>query len=107
MPKVSKLTDKRKTSIRKFLKEFTIEDFKNICCIANENAFLTGNNNRNWKADFDFIMRVDKATSILEGKYATLGNAKGGMNDFKKLWEEANIEDEQKGNDTNNNSFGW
>ena len=25
--------------------------------------------NDGWKADFDFLMRIDKATAILEGKY--------------------------------------
>lgn len=25
--------------------------------------------NDGWKADFDFMMRTDKATAILEGKY--------------------------------------
>lgn len=32
---------------------------------------------------------------------------KGSFDDFKELWEEAKIEDEQKGNNTNNNSFSW
>lgn len=31
-----------------------------------------GKNDRGWKADFDFLMRVDKATSILEGKYENI-----------------------------------
>lgn len=34
--------------------------------------FLTGNNERKWKADFDFLMRVDKAISVLEGKYSNI-----------------------------------
>ena len=34
-------------------------------------------------------------------------NNKGSIDDFKKLWEEAKREDEQSGNDTNNNTFGW
>lgn len=69
LPQVQKLTDKRKKTIKNFLKEFTIEQFKTICEIANESDFLAGKNDRKWKADFDFLMRVDKATSILEGKY--------------------------------------
>ncbi len=69
LPRVQKITDKRKRAIKNFLKEFTEEQFVEICRKTNENEFLTGSNNRNWKADFDFIMKVDKATSILEGKY--------------------------------------
>lgn len=104
MPQIQKLTDKRKTTIDKFLKEFTEEQFEQICIKANESDFLTGNNDRKWKADFDFLMRIDKATNIFEGKY---DNSSGGMNDFKQLWEEAKQEDEQARNSTSNNTFGW
>lgn len=69
LPKVQKLTDKRKTAIDKFLKEFTEEQFEQICKITNTTEFLIGKNKNGWKADFDFLMRIDKATSILEGKY--------------------------------------
>ena len=49
-------------------------------------------------------MRIDKATNILEGKYSS---NEGGMADFKELWEEAKKEDEQSGDSTSNNTFGW
>lgn len=70
LPKIQKLTDKRKKAIKNFLKEFTEEQFKNICKIANNVDFLIGKNDRGWKADFDFVIKIDKATSILEGKYS-------------------------------------
>lgn len=63
------LTEKRKTAIRKFLKEFTPDQFAEICCEANKSDFLIGKNDRGWRADFDFIIRTDKAASVLEGKY--------------------------------------
>lgn len=34
-------------------------------------------------------------------------NKKGDFNDFKELWEEARKEDEETGNSTDNNPFGW
>lgn len=74
LPQVQKLTEKREKAIDKFLKEFTKEQFVEICKIANSTDFLIGNNDKGWKADFDFLMRIDKATNILEGKYS---NAKG------------------------------
>ncbi|MCI9247475.1 MAG: hypothetical protein HFJ30_10355 [Clostridia bacterium] len=104
LPQVQKLTDKRNKAIDNFLKEFTEEQFKRICEIANNSDFLTGNNERKWKADFDFLMRIDKATNVLEGKYS---NSSGGMNDFKELMEEARQADEQTGNNTDNNSSSW
>lgn len=102
LPQIQKLTDKRNNAIDKFLKDFTIDQFKQICKIANSSDFLIGKNDTGWKADFDFLMRIDKATNVLEGKYS---NASGGMNDFKELMKEAI--NEQTGNDTSNNSFSW
>ena len=104
MPQVQKLTDKRNTAIDKFIKEFTEEQFEQICRIANSTDFLVGKNDKGWKADFDFLMRIDKATNIIEGKY---NNTKGGINDFKQLWKEAKQEDEQSGNSASNNTFSW
>lgn len=69
LPQVQKLTEKREKAIDKFLKEFTEEQFEQICQIANTTDFLIGKNKEGWKADFDFLMRIDKATNILEGKY--------------------------------------
>ena len=71
LPKVKLVTEKRKEAIRKFNRELTLDQFKEICDIANDNDFLTGKNDRGWTADFDFLLRVDKATAILEGgKYS-------------------------------------
>lgn len=32
---------------------------------------------------------------------------KGGFDDFKEIWEEAKLQDEQTGDHSNNNTFGW
>lgn len=91
LPQVKKITDKRKRMVKTFLKEFTEEQFTEICKIANNNNFLTGKNDRGWKADFDFLMKVDKATSILEGKYGD--SSKANKTDIlKELEEELNNE---------------
>ena len=70
LPKCLKITEKRKVAINKCLKEKIDEEvFKEICIKANQSDFLIGENDRNWKADFDFVTRSDKAMQILEGKY--------------------------------------
>lgn len=86
LPQVQKLTDKREKAIDKFLKEFSVEQFEEICKKANDSDFLIGKNDRKWKADFDFLMRVDKATSILENKYSNAVSNKG--NPFFDLLKE-------------------
>ena len=103
LPQIQKITDKRKKAIDTFIKEFTQEQFEEICKIANVSDFLTGKNDRNWKADFDFIMRPDKATAILEGKYSQ--KKKDKLDGFVDLWKEAKDEEERNGAD--NNSFSW
>ena len=75
LPQVRMLTEKRKKAIRAFLNELDFIDFETACKKANESSFLTGQNDRGWKADFDFIIRVDKALNIIEGKHD--GKAKG------------------------------
>lgn len=70
LPSIKKINDKRKTALNKFAKEFTEDEIKQIFNLANSSEFLTGKNDRGWKADFDFILRTDKATAILEGKYS-------------------------------------
>lgn len=83
LPQVRTLTDKRKKAIRDFLKQLEFRDFEEACKKANENNFLTGRNDRGWKADFDFIIKPDKALSIIEGgKYGekNVGGINNGNN---------------------------
>ncbi len=103
LPQIQKITGKREKAIDNFLREFTEEQFEEICRIANSTDFLIGKNERKWKADFDFLMRIDKATNVLEGKYSNSNN--GGIDDFKELWKEA--DNEQKGDNSSNNFVGW
>lgn len=89
LPQVKKITEKREKAIEKFLKEFTKEQFIEICKIANNSDFLIGKNKTGWKADFDFLMRIDKATSVLEGKYSNSDNPKNTLENKKETQEEA------------------
>lgn len=91
LSQVQKLTDKRERAIDKFLKEFSIEQFEEVCKKANVSDFLTGKNDRKWKADFDFLMRVDKATSVLEDKYSQKKENKASGNIFADIGREEGI----------------
>lgn len=67
--KINKLTDSRKSHVRKRLaeKEF---DFDAILEKIKDSLFMLGNNDKNWKVDFDFIFKnSDNYIKILEGKY--------------------------------------
>lgn len=70
LPKVIKLTDKRKKSIKKLLGLYSWEELEKAFKVINNSNFCAGNNDRGWKADFDFCINTEKITSALEGKYS-------------------------------------
>ena len=88
---VQKLTDKRERAIDNFLKEFSVEQFEEICNKANSSDFLRGKNDRKWKADFDFLMRTDKAISVLEDKYSANKENQANGNIFAEIGREEGI----------------
>lgn len=90
LPLCLKQTDKRNKQIDVLLKNFTIEQFGEICTKANSSNFLVGKNDRNWKADIDFLLRTDKATNVLEGKYDN------STNNAKNVLEEAYLKAKQE-----------
>ena len=78
-PKVVKLTDRRKKTVKARLNGgYTLEDFKKLFEMAELSSFLKGNNDRGWKADFDWLTGESGMTKVLEGKYND--NKQGGIN---------------------------
>lgn len=77
------------------------KDFTDQCISKLDN--YKGASGKTYKSDYRAICSwvVDEIKK--KGKNTTTG----GINDFKELWEEAKREDEQNGNDTSNNTFGW
>ena len=77
LPSFKILTEKRKKAIREFEKLLSKDQFKEVCQKANNSKFCTGDNGRGWKADFDFLIKPDKATNVLEGKYDNVNGSNG------------------------------
>lgn len=72
LPKLTKLSDKRKRSIKScFLQGNTLDDIKLAFEISEKCPFLLGKNERGWRANFDFIMKPDNLLRIIEGAYGT------------------------------------
>lgn len=69
LPKVIKVTDKRKKGILNIIKKYSYEDIKQVFINLENSDFCKGKNDRGWKADLDFILREDKFVATLEGKY--------------------------------------
>lgn len=68
-PAVTKISEKRKKAISARLKSYTIEEIRICFELAESSDFLKGANNRNWKADFDWLMCDSNIAKVLDGKY--------------------------------------
>lgn len=68
-PRVNILSAKRKQAIRARLNTYTEEQIKEVFTKAEASDFLKGKNNRNWRADFDWLMNDTNMAKVLDGKY--------------------------------------
>lgn len=70
LPLVQKLSDTRKKHLRARLKDAGgIEGWAAALNKLEQSAFCRGDNDRGWKADFDFIVRESSFIKLMEGKY--------------------------------------
>ena len=68
-PKVLALSDARKKAIKARLNKYSVDDIQRAFDLAEASDFLKGNNNRNWSATFDWIMKDANIAKILDGNY--------------------------------------
>lgn len=68
-PRLTKLSDSRKKAVRARLNQYAIEDFKRLFTMAEESSFLKGQNNRNWSANFDWLIKDSNMAKVLDGNY--------------------------------------
>lgn len=68
-PRVTKISEKRKKAINARLKSYTIEEIKRCFELAEASDFLKGANNRNWQADFDWLLCDSNIAKVLDMKY--------------------------------------
>lgn len=69
LPKCIKLTDKRKKGINARIKEYDIETILKALDKVKESNFLKGLDNRDFKANIDWIFNPNNFIKILEDKY--------------------------------------
>lgn len=70
-PRVVSMSTNRKKAIAARWKEYSydLEIFRELFERAEASAFMKGKNDRNWRADFDWMLKSDNMAKILEGKY--------------------------------------
>lgn len=70
-PRLTKLSDARKKAIKARLNQYSIEDFQRLFQMAEESSFLKGQNDRNWLATFDWLIKDANMAKVLDGNYSS------------------------------------
>lgn len=68
-PRLKTLSDARKKAIRARLNTYSMADLQMVFEKAEASSFLKGKNNRNWSANFDWLMKDANIVKVLEGNY--------------------------------------
>jgi hypothetical protein len=68
-PPVKRLTGTRQRQLTARLRENTIDDWQRAMSALERSAFCRGENDRGWRADFDFLIQPKSFTKLLEGAY--------------------------------------
>ena len=77
-PKCTRLSAGRRKAIHARIKSgYTVEDFEKVFQMAEQSRFLKGGNDRNWHADFDWLIKDANMAKVLDGKYQ---DRQGGQN---------------------------
>lgn len=68
-PKITKLSDSRKKSIKARMNTYSYDDFQTLFNKAEASDFLKGKNNRDWQANFDWLIKDSNMAKTLDGNY--------------------------------------
>ncbi len=83
--KVVAINEIRKGYMNARVGEYGIDKVISVIRMAGESKFLTGQNEKAWKADFEWILRPSNFLKILEGKY---NNGQSSSEQGVKTYEE-------------------
>lgn len=91
-PKVKSLSDSRIKAIKARMKKYSLEDFEALFKNAEASDFLKGSNDRNWAANFDWLIKDANMAKVIDGNYSNRQKkSKSGIMqqhyDFDKLME--------------------
>jgi hypothetical protein len=68
-PRIAKMTGDRERKLRARLKDSTLEEWLRAFAALERSSFCRGENDRGWRADFDFLLQPKSFTKLLEGAY--------------------------------------
>lgn len=68
LPK-AKLTPERRRKLLARLKQHTVDEWTEAIGAIERNPWMHGDNDRGWRADFDFLLQTKSFTKLIEGSY--------------------------------------
>jgi len=68
LPK-AKMTPERRRKLVARIRQHSIDDFTEAISAVERSPFLRGENDRGWRADFDFLLQPSRFTKLIEGTY--------------------------------------
>lgn len=72
------VSDKRRMKLQRRLKDgFFTENWRRAITLTAKSAFCCGDNDRGWKATFDWFIQPDTCAKIIEGVYNNRSNSNG------------------------------
>lgn len=66
---VKTLSDARKKAIKARMNTYSVDDFEEVFKKAESSDFLKGKNDRNWTANFDWLIKDSNMAKVLDGNY--------------------------------------
>ena len=78
LPKVTKITETRKKTIKARLNDYSVEDLIMVFEKAEASDFLSGRNKQWTSCSFDWLMKPSNLIKVLEGNYDNKGQKQGG-----------------------------
>jgi hypothetical protein len=69
LSRVVKLTPQRRRSLNTRIRQHSLDDWTEAIAAIERNRFLHGENDRGWRADFDFLLNPQKFVKLIEGGY--------------------------------------
>ena len=76
-PRIRALSENRKKAIGARLKQYSVDDFRDLFEKAEASKFLKGGNDRNWSATFDWLIADKNMAKVLDGNYDDRGSSDG------------------------------
>ena len=105
LPACKKLSETRKRAIKARLNTYSAEELHKVFVAAQNSSWHTGENDRNWRADFDWLMTDRNAAKMLERYERDGGGTK--LDDWERDWleEYKAMTKEQEEQHDNNGSY--